>query len=418
MNIRTIILLLATFTATAIQAQNQDTMEKTRVFKQIFPQGDKLPEAFAQYFIGQAYLAPVSDNDTLGTHISNVTFEPGCRNNWHSHTGGQLLLVTAGRGFYQELGRPARELRPGDAVEIAPGTVHWHGAAPDSWFAHLAVECNPADNANTWLGPVDDAQYAAATACSEGSSRPDNPVNELRSRLDEQLGRTDPELAALFGDFAFDQTQRYGELDDRTRILTTMAAAIATGSETLYRAALEAALKGGVTPVEIRETLYQAVPYTGMARVAELIGTMNDGFTRHGIALPLEAQATTTPETRAERGLALQKALFGQRIDAMYRNAPANQLHIQHYLSANCFGDYVTRGGLDVPTRELLTFSMLLSLGGCESQLKGHIAGNLAVGNDKAKLLAVLTQLLPYIGYPRTLNALACLNETIPENAR
>lgn len=412
-------LLLATLTATAVQAQDK-IMKEQRTFAQTFPRGDKLPEAFAQYFIGQAYLAPVSDNDTLGTHISNVTFEPGCRNNWHSHTGGQLLLVTAGRGFYQEQGRPARELRPGDAVEIAPDVVHWHGAAPESWFAHLAVECNPTDNVNTWLGPVDDAQYAAATAGASASPLPNTPVQELRTRLDEQAGlsRTDPELEALFGDFAFDQTQRYGTLDDRTRILTTMAAAIATGSETLYRATLEAALAGGVTPVEIRETLYQAVPYTGMARVADLVGTMNGCFTRHGIALPLEAQATTSPETRAAQGLALQKALFGAQIDAMYRNAPANQLHIQHYLSANCFGDYVTRSGLDVPTRELLTFSMLLALGGCEPQLKGHIAGNLAAGNDKAKLLTVLTQLLPYVGYPRTLNALGCLNEMIPETDR
>ena len=100
-----------------------------------------------------------------------MTFEPGCRNNWHSHTGGQLLLVTAGRGYYQEQGRPARELRPGDVVEIAPDVVHWHGAAPDSWFSHLAVTCNPQTNRATWLGPVDDAQYAEATAPAASPAR-------------------------------------------------------------------------------------------------------------------------------------------------------------------------------------------------------------------------------------------------------
>lgn len=89
---------------------------------------------------------------------------------------------------------------------------------------------------------------------------------------------------------------------------------------------------------------------------------------------------------------------------------------MQDYLSANCFGDYVSRGGLDAKVRELLTFSMLLTLGGCEPQLRGHIQGNLNVGNDKRTLLAVVTQLLPYTGYPRTLNAIACLNEAIPEN--
>ena len=114
--------------------------------------------------------------------------------------------------------------------------------------------------------------------------------------------------------------------------------------------------------------------------------------------------------------LAVQRSIFGaERIDGMREAAPANQKHIQRYLSDNCFGDFLTRGGLDVKMRELLTFSMLVSLGGCESQVKGHIAGNANIGNDKATLLAVVTQLLPYIGYPRTLNGIACLNEVLPE---
>jgi 4-carboxymuconolactone decarboxylase len=99
----------------------------------------------------------------------------------------------------------------------------------------------------------------------------------------------------------------------------------------------------------------------------------------------------------------------------MYEKSPANQIHIQKYLSANCFGDYYTRKGLDIKTRELLTLSMLIALGGTEPQIKGHIQGNMNVGNDKETLLSVMTQLLPYVGYPRTLNALRCLNEVIPE---
>lgn len=143
--------------------QNPDTaMEHS--FEQIFPQGEKLPEQFSQYFIGQAWLARLTADPALNCPVSNVTFEPGCRNNWHSHSGGQLLIVTAGRGYYQAQGRPARELHPGDVVEIPADVVHWHGAAPDSWFAHLAVEANPQSNRNTWLGPVDDEQYAGATA--------------------------------------------------------------------------------------------------------------------------------------------------------------------------------------------------------------------------------------------------------------
>jgi 4-carboxymuconolactone decarboxylase len=129
-----------------------------------FPVGNELPQQFSQFFIGQAYLAPLTSNADLNCPVSNVTFEPGCRNNWHSHTGGQLLICVGGRGYYQEKGKPARQLVAGDVVEIAPNVVHWHGAAPDSWFSHLAVATNPQTNVNTWLDPVDDAQYKQATS--------------------------------------------------------------------------------------------------------------------------------------------------------------------------------------------------------------------------------------------------------------
>ena len=130
--------------------------------------------------------------------------------------------------------------------------------------------------------------------------------------------------------------------------------------------------------------------------------------------MPLAGQATTSPETRYEKGLEVQKEIFGEMIDKLYEESPANQIHIQKYLSANCFGDYYTRKGLDIKTRELLTLSMLIALGGTEPQIKGHIQGNVNVGNHRATLLSVMTQLLPYVGYPRTLNALQCLNEVIP----
>ena len=195
-----------------------------------------------------------------------------------------------------------------------------------------------------------------------------------------------------------------------------MASSIAQHTVHEYKMMLRAALANGVTPVEIKEILYHAVPYVGIAKVIDFIGVANDFLAANGISLPVEPQSTTSPETRYEKGLALQKDIFGERIDKMYAAAPDNQKHIQRYLSANCFGDYQTRTGLTVQQRELLTFSMLISLGGCESQVKGHIGGNVAVGNGKDTLLAVVTQLLPYNGYPRTLNAIACLNEVIPEN--
>jgi len=122
----------------------------------VFPIGDK-NEAYAKYFVGQSYLNMLS---TEGVLIGNVTFEPGCRNHWHiHHKGGQVLLCTAGRGYYQEWGKPAQELHAGDVVNIPPEVKHWHGAAPDSWFAHLAVEVPAEGASNEWLEAVSDEDY-------------------------------------------------------------------------------------------------------------------------------------------------------------------------------------------------------------------------------------------------------------------
>ena len=122
----------------------------------IFPLGEK-NDAYAQYFTGQSWLKMLTKN---GVAIANVTFEPSCRNNWHiHHKGGQILLCTTGRGYYQEYGKPARELYPGDVVEILPEVKHWHGAAPDSFFAHLAVEIPAEGGCTEWLEPVSDEKY-------------------------------------------------------------------------------------------------------------------------------------------------------------------------------------------------------------------------------------------------------------------
>lgn len=128
-------------------------------FKDLFPRGGR-NDAYAQYFIGQSYLQTLT---TQGVGIANVTFEPRCCNNWHIHRakcgGGQILLCTAGRGWYQEWGKEARELHPGDVVQIPADVKHWHGAAQDSWFAHLAVEVPGDDISNEWLEAVDDTAY-------------------------------------------------------------------------------------------------------------------------------------------------------------------------------------------------------------------------------------------------------------------
>ncbi|MCI7232509.1 MAG: cupin domain-containing protein [Oscillospiraceae bacterium] len=126
------------------------------MYESIFPTGEK-NTAFAKYFVGQSWLNMLT---TEGVAIGNVTFEPKCRNNWHiHHKGGQILLCTAGRGYYQEWGKPARELHPGDVVQIPPEVKHWHGAAPDRYFVHLAVEVPAEGSSNEWLEPVSDEEY-------------------------------------------------------------------------------------------------------------------------------------------------------------------------------------------------------------------------------------------------------------------
>jgi 4-carboxymuconolactone decarboxylase len=226
------------------------------------------------------------------------------------------------------------------------------------------------------------------------------------------LAVTDPELIEIFDNFAFDEVLRDSNLDVRTRLMIQVASMIACQAVSEYRVMLGAALTVGVTPIEIKEILYQAVPYVGMAKVFDCLHATNEVLTERGVELPLPGQSSTTPEDRAQKGIAVQRRIIGDAVvEKLYASAPPDQLHIHRLLSANCFGDHLARTGIDIPTRELLTFSMLVSLGGCDPQVKGHVAANLHVGNDRARLIDVLTQLLPFIGYPRTLNGLRCVDE-------
>lgn len=136
---------------------------------QPYPLGSAIKDS--PNFIGTAYFYHLQEEMELNAPIFNVTCEPGCRSNWHRHMGGQIIMATAGIGYYQQKGLPARRLYPGDIVEVAPDVEHWQGAAPDCWFAHLTIECNHASNKLIWNGPVDDAEYllAAGTATDKHS---------------------------------------------------------------------------------------------------------------------------------------------------------------------------------------------------------------------------------------------------------
>jgi 4-carboxymuconolactone decarboxylase len=237
---------------------------------------------------------------------------------------------------------------------------------------------------------------------------------ELFPDHESQLGETDPEFIELFDNWAFDEVPRRSSLDARTRVMLLLASTIASQALAEYKILVGAALEVGVTPVEIKEVLYQSVPYVGVAKTLDFLSATNEALQGRGVSLPLNGQSTTSTETRFARGLAAQKAVFGDKIDEMRERAPSDERHIQDFLSANCFGDYYTRSGLDLKEREMLTFAMLVSLGGCEPQVKGHVAGNLRIGNDRARLIDATTQLLPFIGYPRTLNALRVIDEAAP----
>lgn len=162
----TLILFVFILLMTGCNNQNKQNIKTENMNTEVpkisdFPVGSE-NTGYAQYFSGKSWLAPLTHMSELNVPISNVTFEPGCRNNWHSHTGGQILIGVGGVGYYQERGKDAVRIVPGAVIEIAPNVEHWHGAASDSWFSHLAIACNPQTNKNTWLEPVSDEEYTAA----------------------------------------------------------------------------------------------------------------------------------------------------------------------------------------------------------------------------------------------------------------
>ncbi len=222
---------------------------------------------------------------------------------------------------------------------------------------------------------------------------------------------TDPEFAERFVNFAFDEVVNQDGLDGRTRFLAILAALLGCQGSEEFQAMLPAALNVGLTPVEVKETVYQAVAYLGIGRVRPFLRITNQVLGEGGVQLPLPPQATTTTENRREAGTQVQVDIFGEGMADFWRSGPEESRHINRWLADNCFGDYYTRTGLDARQREMITFCFLAAQGGCEPQLTSHAAANLRIGNDKAFLIQVISQCLPYIGYPRSLNALRCVNE-------
>lgn len=337
-------------TLTLLLALKGAAMNPTPDFTPAFPVGDP-NSAYAQYFIGNSYLARLTQNAAqLGVPIANVTFEPGCRNNWHRHTGGQILVCVGGTGLYQERGKPARLLRPGDVVEIPPDTDHWHGATATRWFSHLSVECHPDTNKNTWLEPVDDATYAAA--------QPTAPVSLLPAK---------------------------------DAALVRFAAAASAGNLVALRTEAEAALDAGWTINALKEVCVQLYAYAGFPRCLNAHGILNETLkarAARGITDP-EGEAPTNALTDANRekvGRETRAALTKGDPNApeaeWQRFAPG----AERYLKEHLFGDIFARGVLTHSQRELCTVAFLSVIPGVEPQLGSHLAIAENTGWSKAQL--------------------------------
>lgn len=327
-------------------------------FRQPYPLGDKLSPN--PNFTGEVWLAPLSEKEEQNLPMANVTFEPGCRNSWHSHKAGQLLIATAGIGYYQEKGQPARRLFPGDIVEIAPGVEHWHGAAPDSWFAHIAITTNPQENATVWLSTVSNKQYEEA-------------VNGAETRYSE-ANRV---------------------LAEREQAIVTVASYTGKGDLENLKQAFVQALDAGMTVNEINEVVIHAYAYCGFPRSLRAIQTLMqvveerkaDGITD---VIGRGASIITDNRSRYERGCDVLAEISGVPADAPKAGYAIFAPTIERFLKEHLFADLFERDLLTYRERELTTVSVLAGVGGVEPMFGSHAAICMHLGVTPEQLSAML----------------------------
>lgn|SRR5574344_1250984 len=230
-----------------------------------------------------------------------------------------------------------------------------------------------------------------------------------------EFKETDPEFTEFFDNFALDEVihqtnQGINAIDEKTRIMSILATLLGCQGLDEFKIMLKAALNINIEAEEIKEIVYQAVAYLGIGRVYPFLKVTNEVMTGLGIKLPLKKQSTTTTQTRLEKGIQAQVEIFGEGMKEFYKSGDKEIRHINRWLAENCFGDYYTRNSLNFKQRELITFCYIAAQGGCEPQLTAHAIANLKVGNSKQFLINIVSLLIPYIGYPRSLNALICVN--------
>ncbi|WP_418740277.1 carboxymuconolactone decarboxylase family protein [Enorma sp.] len=235
----------------------------------------------------------------------------------------------------------------------------------------------------------------------------------------EALAAKDPEFAERFAYFAGEEvpSDPAAELPARERYLAVLAALLGCQGVDEFRAVLPEALDAALSPVEVKEVVYQACAYLGIGRVRPFFDVTNEVLAARGVELPLPAQGTTTLETRGNAGNQKQIEYFGEGMRENWKAGAPERATVNRWLAENCFGDYYTRGGLSDLDREMITFCYIVAQGGCEPQATAHAGANMNLGRDRDFLYRVVMQILPYIGYPRSLNALTCIDNAAASRA-
>lgn len=221
----------------------------------------------------------------------------------------------------------------------------------------------------------------------------------------------DPELMNILQRFIFGEVFYIGDQNDTTRELITITALATNQTLPQLKAHTNAALNVGVKPIEIREVVYQLAPFIGYPKVLNALDTINSVFKSRGIKLPLQNKGTVGEDQRFEKGKEIQYPIYGEGMKQNMKDLPGEFAEvIPRMLTETCFGDYYTRGGLDIKTRELMIFCCLATLG-ADKQLTSHAIGNLKVGNSRETLTAAMIQCYPYIGFPRAANAIYAIKD-------
>lgn len=231
----------------------------------------------------------------------------------------------------------------------------------------------------------------------------------------EALPKTgnDTEMMAILQKYIFGEVFEIGNLDMKTREMITVVSLSVQQTLPQLKAHLNAALNVGVTPTELKEAIYQCAPFIGFPKTLNAIGVMNEVFTERGIQLPLENQTTTTEQDRHQKGKAIQEPIYSDEIQQALAGLPDNMGdEVARLLTEVAFGDFYTRSGLDIKTRELLILTILVTTGDTNT-LKAHIVGNRKVGNDDKTIASAIIQTMPYVGFPNAIAALKTLKETM-----